>query len=165
MGKNAGKEVEQGISNIIGSLTDPIIVFPGGWGESLPDWLKDTITLERMLENMKALHEEKLTATDAEACAYLFTASLTRPIGEQWTRIYLYVSTQVCRRWKRVDLPADIIVDSISDEETQELNGLKDFIYERRLEHRKGVSLEERRREPAARERTEEANSPNIKFF
>ena len=124
MSKNAEKDLEHGISDIIGSLTDPIIVFPGGWGESLPDWLKDTITLERMFENMKAIKQGKLTATDAEACAYLFTASLTKPIGEQWTRIYLYVSTQVCRKWKRVELPDEIVVDSISEDDQRELNDL-----------------------------------------
>ena len=55
------KTAEQGISDIVGCLTDPIIVFPGGWGDTLPDWLKTAITLERMMGDMKALKGEEPT--------------------------------------------------------------------------------------------------------
>jgi hypothetical protein len=34
------KQVEKGISEIVGALTDPIIVYPGGWGDTLPEWFK-----------------------------------------------------------------------------------------------------------------------------
>ena len=60
---------EKGISDIVGVFTDPILVFPGGWGDTLPEWLKNTIVLERLAENMKASKEEQATGTDAEACA------------------------------------------------------------------------------------------------
>jgi len=43
----------------------------------LPDWLKTAITLERMMGDMKALKGKGTTGTDAEACAYLMTVSLT----------------------------------------------------------------------------------------
>jgi hypothetical protein len=82
------KQVEKGISEIVGCLTDPILVFPGGWGDTLPDWLKQAITLERLAMNMKALKGEEMTGTDAEACAYLMTVSLTQPIDSDWTQIY-----------------------------------------------------------------------------
>jgi len=82
--------VEKGISDVVGCLTDPIIVFPGGWGDTLPDWLKTAITLERMMGDMKALKRKEPTGTDAEACAYLMTLSLTQPMGSDWTQIYLY---------------------------------------------------------------------------
>ncbi|GAJ12460.1 unnamed protein product, partial [marine sediment metagenome] len=64
--------MEKGISDIVGVFCDPIIVFPGGWGEDLPEWLKSAITLERLIENIKALKGEEMTGTDAEACAYLY---------------------------------------------------------------------------------------------
>ena len=70
--------IEKGISDIVGVFTDPILVFPGGWGDTLPDWLKETITLERLVMNMKALKGEEITGTDAEACAYLMTVSATQ---------------------------------------------------------------------------------------
>ncbi len=89
---NKSKTMEQGISDIVGCLTDPIIVFPGGWGDTLPEWLKNAITLERMMGNMKALKGEEPISTDAEACAYLMTVSLTQPIDSDWIQIYLYVA-------------------------------------------------------------------------
>ena len=89
------KTVEQGISDIVGVFTDPIIVFPGGWGDSLPDWLKSAITMERLIENVRALKEREMTSTDAEACAYLMTVSLTQPIDSDWTQIYLYIAGKV----------------------------------------------------------------------
>ncbi len=84
-------QIEKGISEMVGALTDPILVFPGGWGDTLPDWVKTQITLERLVMNMRALKGEEMTGTDAEACAYLYTASLTAPMDDDWTQIYLYV--------------------------------------------------------------------------
>ncbi len=86
------KQAEKGISDILGALTDPIIVFPGGWGDSLPEWIKGEITLERLVMNMCALKGEEPTGTDAEACAYLNTLSLTHPMDRDWVQIYLYIA-------------------------------------------------------------------------
>lgn len=58
--------IEKGVDELVGALTDPIIVFPGGWGDTLPEWLKTAITLERLEMNMKALRGEEMTGTDAE---------------------------------------------------------------------------------------------------
>lgn len=92
------KQLEKGISEIVGVFTDPIIVFPGGWGGSLPDWIKPAITIERLMENIKTLKSGEMTATDAEACAYLYTASLTQPMGHDWTQIYLYIASKVYKK-------------------------------------------------------------------
>ncbi len=86
------KQIEKGVDKLVGALSDPIVVFPGGWGDSLPEWLKTAITLERLEMNMKALKGEGMTGTDAEACAYLMTVSLTQPMDSDWTQIYLYMS-------------------------------------------------------------------------
>ena len=102
------KQIERGISEIVGALTDPIIVFPGGWGDTFPDWLKTAITLERMMGNVKALKGEEPTGTDAEACAYLMTVSLTQPMDSDWTQIYLYVAGQTYKHWGKGEMPADI---------------------------------------------------------
>ena len=67
MEKKDEKEAERAISDIVGAIFDPIIVFPGGWGDTLPDWMKQKVTLERLMENMKALKGEKPTGTDLEA--------------------------------------------------------------------------------------------------
>ena len=130
------KTVEKGISDIVGCLTDPIIVFPGGWGDTLPDWLKTAITLERMMGDMKALKEKEPTGTDAEACAYLMTVSLTQPMDSHWTQTYLYIAGQTYKRWNKGEMPADITVDSISDYQLGELNRLKSWLYHQRIKAR-----------------------------
>jgi hypothetical protein len=117
------RKAERAISDILCALFDPIIVFPGGWGDTLPDWMKQNVTLERLLENMNALKGEKPTGGDLEACMYLYTVSLSRPMGDQWSRIYLYLATQAMRRWQKAEVPDNIAVDSISDYDVKELAG------------------------------------------
>lgn len=143
------QKIEKGISNIVGALTDPIIVFPGGWGEDLPEWLKTSITLERLVMNMAALKGEEPTGTDAEACAYLMTVSLTQPIDSDWTQIYLYIATKTYEKWRTkesgVEMPADIRVESLRDDQLADLNRLKDWIYRQRTKIRLERDRAERR--------------------
>jgi len=153
------KQVEKGISEIVGALTDPILVFPGGWGDTLPDWLKNAITLERLAMNMKALKGEEMTGTDAEACAYLYTAALTQPVDHDWGQIYLYIATQTYRRWGKNEMPGDIAVDSLNDEQMRDLNRLKEWLYRRRTQARQDRDRAERRQkreEEAARRKAEQ---------
>jgi hypothetical protein len=139
------KQVEKGISDLVGCLADPIIVFPGGWGDTLPEWLKNAITLERLVVNMRALRGEEVTGTDAECCAYLFTAALTQPMDHDWGQIYLYIATQTYRRWGKNEMPGDIAVDSLNDEQVRELNRLKEWLYQKRTQARLDKDRAERR--------------------
>jgi hypothetical protein len=110
--------------------------------------------------NMKALKGEEMTGTDAEACAYLMTVSLTQPIDHDWTQIYLYIATKTCERARTRDsgitMPADIRVDSLDDSQMRDLNRLKDWIYQTRMKHRqvrgRAARREERKEAAAARE-------------
>jgi len=129
--------IEKGISDIVGALADPILVFPGGWGDSLPEWLKTSITLERLEMNMRTLKGEEPTGTDAEACAYLMTVSLTQPIDSDWTQIYLYVAGRTYARWGKNQLPDDIRVDSLNNYQTRELKRFKDWLYQKRIHVRR----------------------------
>ena len=159
------KTVEKGISDIVGCLTDPIIVFPGGWGDTLPEWLKTAITLERMMENMKELKGEEPIGTDAEACAYLMTVSLTQPMDSDWTQIYLYVASQTYKRWGKGEMPADIAVDSISDFQTQELNRLKAWLYHQRVKARQEKDRAERKQEKEEAQAQREEEQPALFEF
>ena len=159
------KQIERGISDVVGCLTDPIIVFPGGWGDTLPEWLKTAITLERMIGNMKELKGEEPTGTDAEACAYLMTVSLTQPMDSDWTQIYLYVASQTYKRWGKGEMPADIVVDSISDYQMQELNRLKAWLYERRIRVRVEKDRAERKDKREKSEAQREAEQPALFKF
>ena len=147
---NKVKTVERGISDIVGVFTDPIVVFPVGWGDTLPDWLKNAITLERLGMNMKALKGEEMTGTDAEACAYLYTASLTQPMGHDWTQVYLYVAGKVHSRWNKGDMPEDIRVESLTTDQARELNWLKEWLYRQRTRARQESEKAERRQKKEA---------------
>ena len=161
--------IEKGISDIVGCLTDPILVFPGGWGDSLPDWIKSTITLERLVGEMKSLKGEKPTGTDAEACAYLYTASLTFPFDHDWTQIYLYIATNVYENWRAkesgVTMPADIRVDKLNEEQMRDLNRLKDWLYEHRVRVRQDRDRAARRERKEAEKVEKELRQPALFQF
>ena len=161
--------IEKGISDIVGVFTDPILVYPGGWGDSLPDWIKSTITLERLVDNMKSLKGEKPTGTDAEACAYLNTASLTFPFDYDWTQIYLYIATKVYEKWRAkesgVTMPADVRVDKLNEEQMRDLNRLKDWLYERRIRARQDRDRAERRERKEAEKVEKELRQPALFQF
>ena len=150
--------VEKGISEIVGALTDPILVFPEGWGGSLPEWLKSAITLERLAMNMRALKGEEMTGTDAEACAYLYTAGLTAPMDHNWSQIYLYIAGKTYAHHKGNQVPDDIQVESLNDYQMAELNRLKAWLYRQRTQVRieRGRADRRQKREEAEARREAE---------
>ena len=162
---NRSDTAERGISDIVGVFTDPIVVFPGGWGDTLPDWLKGAVTLERLEMNMKALKGEEMTGTDAEACAYLYTASLTQPMGHDWTQIYLYVAGRAHGRWNKGDMPEDIKVELLTSDQTRELNRLKEWLYRKRTQARQDGDRTERREKKQEEADRREAEQPALFGF
>ena len=155
--------IEKGISDLVGVFVDPIIVFPGGWGDDLPEWLKTAITLERLEMNMRAaLKGEEMTGTDAEACAYLYAAALAQPLDHDWAQIYLYVAGKTYNRWRSresgLEMPEDIRVEELSQDQMVELNRLKEWLYRKRTTARLDRERAERRqkREEEAEERKAE---------
>ena len=163
------KQIEKGISDMVGCLTDPILVFPGGWGDTLPEWLKHAITLERLVMNMKALKGEEPTGTDAEACAYLMTVSLTQPIDSDWTQIYLYVAGKTYEKWRTKEsgatMPADIRVDSLNDYQAGELKRFKSWLYQKRVQAREDRERAERRQEKEVEAARVKAERPALFQF
>ena len=159
---NTPKTMEKGISDIVGVFTDPIIVFPGGWGDSLPDWIKPAINMERLIENMKSLKGEQPTGTDAEACAYLMTASLTQPIDRDWTEIYLYVTTKTFSKHKDCQVPDDIRVEELSQNQLDDLNRLKAWLYQTRTRVRLERDRAERRQKKRGRCSQEKGRAASI---
>ena len=156
---------EKGISEIVGVFTDPILVFPGGWDDTLPEWLKNAITLERLEMNIKALRGEEMTSTDAEACAYLYTASLTAPMDSDWTQIYLYIANKTYSRWGKNEVPEDIRVESLTDEQMRDLNRLKEWLYRKRTLGRIDRERAERRQKKEAEATRREAEQPALFHF
>ena len=142
---NKPETMEKGISEIVGVFTDPILVFPGGWGDTLPEWLKSAITLERLEMNMRTLKGEEMTGTDAEACAYLYTAGLTAPMDHDWGQIYLYVASKTYSRWRKNEVPEDIRVSSLTEEQMKDLSRLKEWLLHKRTQARIDRERAERR--------------------
>ncbi len=140
-------KVDRQIADLIGSLTDPIIVMPGGWGETLPAWIKGAIKMERLIENVKQIKGEDPTGTDAEAVAYLYTASLTAPISSDWTEIYLYLAGKVMARHRKTEIPPDIKVESLNEYQQNELRRLKRWLYATRVQARKDKDKTEHKQE------------------
>lgn len=156
---------DKAITEMVGALTDPIIVHPGGWGDTLPDWLKSAITLERLAMNMKEIREEQPTGTDAEACAYLYTTSFAAPLDSDWVQIYLYVSGKTCSHWGGREIPPDISVDSLNDWQTRQLERLKVWLYQRRVAERNRRDRAERRQQKEAESARREEEQPVLFSF
>jgi hypothetical protein len=162
---NTSNTAEKGISEIVGVFTDPILVFPGGWGDTLPEWLKNAVTLERLEMNMRALKGEEMTGTDAEACAYLYTAGLTAPMDHNWSQIYLYIAGKTYARHKGNQVPDDIQVESLNDYQLRELNRLKSWLYRKRTQVRQEGGRIERRQVREEAEARREAEQPALFKF
>lgn len=160
--ETAINKIDNQINEIVAALTDPIIVCPGGWGDTLPDWLKNAITLERLIENMKAVNGEQTTGTDAEACAYLYTASLTAPMDNDWSQIYLYIAGKTYGKWNKSDIPANIRVESLNNQQIADLNRLKEWIYHQRTRARQDKERIERRQEKEEEVARRKAEQPAL---
>ena len=139
--------MDKGISDIVGVFTDPIIVYPGGWMDTLPDWIKPAITMERLLEGLKAHKGEQPTGTDAEAMAYMYPRTMEAPLDRDWVDIYLWLGKTVMERHnpfnKDTPWPDDLEVKPLTKDQERDLAHLKAWIYERR----KGARLERDRGE------------------
>jgi len=159
------KTVDSMVSDIVGIFTDPILVFPGGWGDTLPDWLRGAITMERLEANIRVSKGEEPTGTDAEACAYLYTAGLTAPMDYDWSQIYLYVAAKTFARYKGGQVPDDIRVETLNDYQMGELRRLKDWIYRQRVKLRQDRDRAGRRIEREEAEEQRKAEQPALFEF
>jgi hypothetical protein len=120
------------------SFLNPIIVMPGGWGDSLPEWIKEAIFIKRLDNDLKHCSagtcegqtpEPLSMVSDAEVCAYLYTASLTAPLYYDWAQIYLYVARSAMVEYWRPDVPGDIKVAELSTYQQELLSRLKHWLY------------------------------------
>lgn len=112
------------IQNIVRAIMGPIIVADQGWGETLPDWIRTQIKLERLTQNMRELKGEKVDeATDAEALAYFYTLSLRMPLTHEGFNVYMYLVNKYRK------LEEGIKPIALGPDEERLLSKLKRFIY------------------------------------
>ncbi len=145
------REVKRQLDELVGAMADPLIVHSCPWADTIPDWLKAQVKVERLIALMKC-HGNETTATDAEALAYLMPASLEAPLDHEWTQIYLYLSTKVCEAAGK-KIPDDIRTDTLAGWEFSQLADLKQWIYRKRVESRPKEKREAAKKE----EKQEEA--------
>jgi hypothetical protein len=152
---------EKQIYDLIGCFTEPLVVCPGGWDDTIPDWLRKAVVTERMIELIVATREgREPTGTDAEACAYMYTASLVAPIGSDWTEIQLYLATKCLQKHQQArEIPEDIKVEELSDYRLGLLATLKRDIYRRRHrfteDQRRVARRQDREQKQAVKERNQ----------
>jgi len=139
-------DLDSAIGELVGTLTDPIIAWPGGWMDSIPEKVKDQIPLQRMIVEMqyqRGLIPER-TATDAEAVAYMFPRTMEAPLDRDWTDIYLYLGNQMAKSYG-TEVPDDIKMDSLPEDLQRKLDHLKRWIYEKRVAARKARERQDRK--------------------
>jgi len=137
-------KVDRQISDIVGALTDPIICH-GNELDLPPENIRTAVTLQRLIENMQAIRENREpVGTDAEAAWYLSAASLATPLPSEWVKIYMYTFNKTCKLTK-TEVPEDLRQETLDSYEMGLLNDLKRWLYKVRAEHRKDVARNEKR--------------------
>ena len=157
--------LDRAIDDLVGALCDPIIVHQCAWGtrDMIPEWLRNRITLDRMLELMVAHKEGRdPIGTDSEALAYLIPASMEAPMGHDWSQIYLYLATAVMSHEKDKVVPDDIRVDKLDDMQQQDLLRLKQWLYKTKLRHRGDRRKDIKKGIKEAEKEEKEKQAPNV---
>ena len=149
--------MDKAIDNLVGTFCDPIIVYPGGWATSdfIPKWLKERITMDRLIEQMVANKEgREPMGTDSEALAYMMPASMEMPMDHDWSQIYLYLGTKVIDTEisKANKMPDDVRVDQLDRGQEDDLRRLKVWLYHAKEKHRTEKARDIRKAEEKERQ-------------
>ncbi len=137
--------LDRAIDDLVGSLSDPIIVYPSPWKETLPEEILKQVPLDRMVLQMR-YHKgdiKEMTATDTEALLYMYPASLEFPLDHDWAQIYIYLGSLVCGSMGR-EIPEDLNNTELTSYQMQKLEHLKRWIYDKRVQARKARRRGER---------------------
>lgn len=128
------KQLNDVIQEIISIFDDPVILYPGGWEDTLPAGVWDMIRMERFVQQMKAKGKKVEESTDAEALAYLYSVSLVGPIGDDWAKIYMWLGRDLLPE----GVPRDQFVPKeLSTDQQRQLDDLKRWIQRKKVSGRK----------------------------
>jgi len=138
--KQPNPKEDEWIGNLVGALTDPIIVWPSPWKDDIPEDLKKQIPLERLIMNMKVAHEGKgVPVGDLEALVYMFPRAIESPMTSEQIKLYFYCFNQAMN-FMHKEVPEDLKTkkyEELDSYEMSQLDDLKRFIWDRRLKARK----------------------------
>lgn len=135
------RELAHFVDDVAGALADPLVVYPGGWEDTVPKWLRDQVPLDRLLLMMEAKGKRVESGTDSEALAYISTVIPIAPVESEWANIYLWLGRKVMKGGlmaPRVDEKAfgKISPEKLSDQEKSMLEDLKAWIWRKRTSRR-----------------------------
>ncbi|MBU0778206.1 hypothetical protein KKH23_08385 [Patescibacteria group bacterium] len=152
--------LDKAIEDLAGVFCDPIIVYgPSGWAtpDMIPPWLRERITMDRLLMNLRHSQGEEMTGTDSEALAYMIPVSFEHPMGHDWSQIYLHLATKVMEGEPSKVIPDDIRVDKLDRGQEADLRHLKCWLYDQKVKHRSGArsEMKKERAEEASKKRKE----------
>jgi len=161
MSKEGKLNTDDWVESMVDVFTAPLIVYPSGWEDTLPDWIKSEVTLQRLIRLMKG---NDGLATDVEALAYMYPRTLEAPLDHDWMQIYMYLATKAMGSrlsGKEAEIPADIKVERLDPYLESKLIELKRWIRERQrkaiAERRKADNRQEREEMAAKRKAAQPA--------
>lgn len=152
--------VDDWVDDMVGVFTDRIVCWPSGVGDIMPEKIRGDITTDRLIQLMRK-HKgdpEGEMATWPEVCWYLSSASLEFPFDHDWTQIYLYSFTQ----YKGAQTPEDLKVDKLHQNQLDDLNRLRSWLYKSRIKARKEKRRGEKRVERDEKRVKKEAEEQEI---
>lgn len=129
----AERKAKKQMDALVRVFTDPLVVMPGGWHDTIPEWMKGEVTLRRLIQVMNGDFEE---ATDIEVCIYLYTASLQAPMFRDWCEIYFWL-VKKCMKEAGKDFPKDFEVKELTDYQKGMLRDLKRWIRGSQKRHKR----------------------------
>lgn len=124
------KTIEEYSFDMTDAITAPIITFETTWADTIPQRIKDIITVARL----KGLMKGHTVASYAEVVAYLYTRGAVAPMTSEWTNIYCYVGTMVCHYYFKQTHFKELGVEELTSYEKQLLERLRREIYNKRRE-------------------------------
>ena len=96
----------------------------------------------------------------------MYPASLAFPLSDDWTQIYLYLASKVVPYHKKgTEMPDDIKVESLNDDQMRDLNRLKAWLYHKRITVRLDRERAERRQKKEQEAAKRKAEQPALFDF
>lgn len=133
------------IDEMVGALTDPLIVYKSPWMDDLPKWIGEQLPMARLVHLMKctkgmAKWDE---CTDLEAMAYIYPRTLESPMTSDWVEIYCHLGYEVMYGQglgliKRENFPEDMKpTRDLTNYQKMQLRDLKRWIHRKKVQARK----------------------------
>ena len=112
-----------------------LIVADAGWAKSIPEWLKEEVKAERLIDSMiDSLGKGNVEVGDAEACLYLFTLNLKQPVSHDTGQIYIYLTAKLCEK-QGMELESfmqEKLKAGLNSDQERELKTLKQALWSKR---------------------------------